>query len=348
MMPVNADVLSAVVQRNCHITDARHASNYSLCVYLLKMREYYRWEKGYPFGTAMPQDELGDWLSEREQLWETLEEQPYDPIPLEGGAVDPFDTATINAELLPQGYVYSGGLGHQATAHFFLGRLERHLRYEGFEVLIAADEYARDLTAPPALALGKTIFIRRESLKRMLWEKVQEWRWNRHANAMARALSYYDFDADLNRALEEMTRNELDAVTHHEIGEVRAGEHLDEAWGEMLLALPHSRTEIMARAVRDHLADALATLPWLLETRNEASLHFYMANLSAMRRELAPGLIRAYRRWLEHGDPAPIARIAEQGREHWLALARRMLALHARRGPDCVPEMDRLMEQARL
>jgi hypothetical protein len=348
MMPVNAESLSTVVQRNCHITDARHASNYSLCVYLLKMREYYRWEKGYPFDTAMPRDEIGDWLTQREQLWEMLEEQPYAPIPLQEREVDPFDTATINAELLPQGYVYSGGIGHRATAHFFLGRLERHLRFEGFEVLIAADEYARDLTAPPALALGKTIFIRRESLKRMLWEKVQEWRWNRYDNAMARALSYYDFDGDLDRGLEEMTRSELDAVTHHEIGEVRAGEHLGEAWGKMLLALPHSRAEIMARAVRDHLADALATLPRLLETRNEASLHFYMANLSAMRRELAPGFTRAYAKWLEHHELGPIARIAEQGREHWLALARRMLELYARRGTDCLPEMERLVESSHL
>jgi hypothetical protein len=165
---------------------------------------------------------------------------------------------------------------------------------------------------------------------------------------MARALSYYDFDEDLDRAPEEMTRNELDAVTHHEIGEVRAGEHLDEAWGEMLVALPHSRTEIMARAVRDHLADALVTLPRLLETRNEASLHFYMANLSAMRRVLTPGLTRTYHEWLERDDLAPMARIAEQGREHWLALARQMLELYARRGPDCLPEMEKRIEAARL
>ncbi|HSP01523.1 MAG TPA: hypothetical protein VLN90_08695, partial [Thioalkalivibrio sp.] len=31
------------VQRNCDIADARHAGNDTLCTYLLKMREFYRW-----------------------------------------------------------------------------------------------------------------------------------------------------------------------------------------------------------------------------------------------------------------------------------------------------------------
>ena len=34
--------LIQTVQRNCHIADARHAGDYTLCVYLLKMREFYR------------------------------------------------------------------------------------------------------------------------------------------------------------------------------------------------------------------------------------------------------------------------------------------------------------------
>jgi len=38
--------LQATVQRNCHISDARHAGQHSLCIFLLKMREYYRRESG--------------------------------------------------------------------------------------------------------------------------------------------------------------------------------------------------------------------------------------------------------------------------------------------------------------
>ena len=31
------------VQRNCHIADARHAREMTLCTYLLEMREFFRW-----------------------------------------------------------------------------------------------------------------------------------------------------------------------------------------------------------------------------------------------------------------------------------------------------------------
>ena len=43
----DVQALSAVVQRNCDISDARHARDFTMCVYLLRMREYYRWAKGY-------------------------------------------------------------------------------------------------------------------------------------------------------------------------------------------------------------------------------------------------------------------------------------------------------------
>ena len=265
------DSLCTAVQRNCNIADARHASDFTLCVYLLKMREYYRWEKGYSFDASMPREDLGSWLTAREHLWESLEKETYACLNIDGKMMDPFATEDINRSLLPRGYVYSAGIGQKAAPHFFLGELERKIEYQGFRVVVAAKECARDLTAPPAMALQNTIFIRRESLQRMIWEKFQEWRWNKIENAMSRALSFYPFEKDLEQALTKMTDNELQAVTLHEIGEIMAGKQLGDAWGEMLTSLPRSRAEIMARAVRDHLADALSTLPGLLQENRVAS-----------------------------------------------------------------------------
>ena len=45
--------LAAAVQTNCHIADARHAADMTLCIYLLQMREFHRWERGLPFGAAL-------------------------------------------------------------------------------------------------------------------------------------------------------------------------------------------------------------------------------------------------------------------------------------------------------
>ena len=159
-------------------------------------------------------------------------------------------------------------------------------------------EYARDLTAPPAMTCGDTIFLRRESLRRLLWEKLESWRWNRPDNALGRAFACYDFEGALDDSLDAMTDREIQAVLLHEQGEYEVGCRFGEAWNRMLLDLIQTPAEIMARAVRDHLADCLVTLPALAETGDAPSLHFYLGNLSHMRRAIFPALEAAYDDWL--------------------------------------------------
>jgi hypothetical protein len=48
--PAALATLVQAVQTNCHIADARHAADLTLCTYLLQMREFYRWEQGLPLG----------------------------------------------------------------------------------------------------------------------------------------------------------------------------------------------------------------------------------------------------------------------------------------------------------
>ena len=125
MMLRHLPELAQAVQRNCDISDARHAGDYGMCTFLLKMREYYRWENELPFGRALPKDELGDWLKTREQQWDGIATEDFAPLPLASGEVDPFDTEAVNRELLPQGCVYSAGYGRFQKPMFFLGRLLR-------------------------------------------------------------------------------------------------------------------------------------------------------------------------------------------------------------------------------
>ncbi len=166
--------LGDVVQHNCHISDALHARNYSLCIYLLKMREFYRWEQGFAFRDHLPKGPLGEWLTSREQLWETLEEEEYRSLRMNHLEFGPFDNQSINDRLQTEGLVYSGGYCG-AKPHFFLAELEKRVEDEGATVFVAGRELAREITAPPALSLGETIFLRRESLSRMIWEKLEEW-----------------------------------------------------------------------------------------------------------------------------------------------------------------------------
>lgn len=332
-MDTHLQALSAAVQHNCDIADAQHARNFTLCTYLLKMRELYRWEKGYPFQASLPKDELGDWMTRREQRWERLEEQPYAPIPIGDAAFNPFDTEAINRALLPSGLVYSGGIGGRSAPHFFLADLLSADQRDGFPVLVSNNEHARDLAAPPAMMLGGTVFVRRQSLRRMLWEKIEEWNWKKKGSAMARSLGHYNFEQDFSAALEQMTDAETEAVILHEIGECHAGIQLGPDWSDMLAAISASRAQLVARAVRDHIADCAITLPRLLERNHTASLHFYFANFTGMRRSIFPELNEAYRRWTENGQLAALEKEVVTGKERWTATALKMLESY-RQAPD--------------
>ncbi|MEJ2622672.1 MAG: hypothetical protein P8163_21250 [Candidatus Thiodiazotropha sp.] len=57
--------LCCTVQRNCHISDARHGTDYGLCTYLLKMREYYRWENGLDYQASLTNESA--WSDVRSQ-----------------------------------------------------------------------------------------------------------------------------------------------------------------------------------------------------------------------------------------------------------------------------------------
>ena len=323
----NLPELARVVQRNCDISDARHAGDYGLCTFLLKMREYYRWEQDLPFTRSLPKDELGEWLKAREQAWDRIEAEAFAPLPLAGGALDPFEAMQANRELLPRGGVYGAGYGRMGKPVFFLGVLLRIEEREGLRVWVSSCEYARELAAPPAMLQGRTIFVRLESVRRYLWERIEEWQWRKQGGAMARALAEYEFLADPERALARMAENEAESMILHEIGEARAGELLGEAWGRAALEVSGTRAEIALRAVRDLLADCLSTLPALLARGNAPALHFHFATFDAPRRQMFPEAPEAYEAYACGGDARPLQRVAQEGAERWLETARGLLAL---------------------
>ncbi len=343
---LNLGQLVNTVQKNCHISDARHAGDFTLCIFLLKMREFFRWENDIPLTLALPKEEVGAWLQEREGLWSDLESNSFESLPLEGRHLDPFDADTVNRELIPQGYVYSGGYGRFSKPHFFLGSLLKKEKRAGYTIYISSCEYARDLEAPPAMLQDKTIYVRQESVRRFLWEKIEEWRWNRKNQAMERALDCYAFDLDADSALARMTENETEAMILHELGEGLAGEKLGHEWHKMLTAFSRSKAEIVIRAVRDILADCLSTLPALLAANNTASLHFYFANFTGMRKHLFPDAINAYQRWVMEMDTSALRKLVDEGQRRWLDTARTLLALYRDKGKDASAAIENLLEPA--
>jgi len=311
------------VRNNCHIADARFAGDNTMCVFLLQMREYYRWEHHLPFSSDLPREAVSHWLSAREALWETLEENTFEPLPISGQRIDPFDNSAANRALTPHGYVYSGGYGNLHKPHFFLADLERSERYDDCTVWVSGHEHARDLIAPPAMMLDNTIYIRLESVRRYLWEKIEEARWSKHNLAMKRAIAAYDF-SDLNAGLDTMADCESRTMILHERGEILAGRELGSAWEALLGHHGRTRVEILLRAIRDIIADCLSTLPALIDDANWPSLHFYFGTFGGMRAELYPELKTAYRRAADRQDLAPLRDRLGTDTPGWLSLARRI------------------------
>jgi hypothetical protein len=339
----NLGQVVATVQKNCHISDAQYAGDYTLCIFLLKMREFYRWENQIPFTGNLPREEVGRWMQEREQMWEGLESSRFQPLALGERTVDPFEAADINRELVPQGYVYSAGYGRFNKPHFFLGALQRKEQRGDVTVYVSTCEYARDLVAPPAMMLNNVVYLRQESLRRFLWERIEEWRWNGNNDAMTRATEGYGFERDTEAALDRMTGNETESAILHELGEALAEKQLGEAWPRMLAELSRSKAEIMARAVRDILADNLSTLPRLLERENLPALHFYFANFSGMRRHLFPEAHTAYQRWVE-GESRALERLVSGHSQRWLDMAHQLIALHKQHGSEAGVWIENLLD----
>jgi hypothetical protein len=324
----NLPRLVETVQVNCNIADARHAREMTMCNYLLGMRDFYRWEQEIPLADELRREDLGAWIAGREALWGGLEGDVFRPLPLADETSDPFDIAHVNRFLVPHDLVYGGGYGRWGKPHFFLGELLRREERHGLAVLVSGCEHARDMLAPPAAMRDGTIFLREDALRRWLWEKVEVWAVRKTDGALKSALDCYAFTADAGAALQRMAAQETETLILHEVGEAMAEPLLGATWRKMLASLTSPRAEILARAVRDNLADCLSTLPALIERGAGCSIHFYFANYDGMRRSLFPFLAAGYARWRETGNPTALQAALASGRRHWLEVARALLAAH--------------------
>ncbi len=318
--------LTATVQLNCHVTDARHARNMTLCTYLLEMRELYRWENHVPLGMPLPRAEIGAWIARREALWESLADADYGPLTLEGNEVDPWDAEAVNRAISAHGLVYGAGVGRFGKPHFFLAELERAETREGLRILVAGRELARDLSSVPAALREGTVSVRLESLARVLWERAEAWALKRPDGALKAALDAHGFAEGDAVAFRRMAATEAETLILHELGEREAGSMLGPGWEAMLAACSRRRAEVFARAARDHLADCLVTLPVLLERGAQAPIHFWFAGLDGMRRALFPRIVDAYAAWRDGDDAQALRSAIDAGRAHWRSVCESTLA----------------------
>lgn len=322
------DTLLQAVRQNCSIADARGAADYTLCVYLMKMREYYRWHMQIDYEKALDSSELGQWIRQAEIQWDLIEETQLTPIPLPGGKTDPFDSNAINQAITDQKLVYSAGYGQGGKPHFFLAQLQNSFERQSFRVFISNEEYARDLVSPIAMTQGDTIYIRQQALERLLWEKSLEISWNAAKTPMARCLCNWDFATEPESSMRQAATHLQSVLIDHEIGEFMTGKHLGKDWESMLLQHLGSRLELQLRAVRDTVADLLSTLPHLIEAADPVKIHFYMGLLSPLRKIMLADLIKAYEEWLDTENLNTMNEFVQQAVPEWLSFAEELVAIN--------------------
>jgi hypothetical protein len=327
----------AAVQASCDAADARHAADLPLCTYLLQMREFYRWEAGRPFGASLSRDEVGAWIAEREALWDRVQDEPYRPPIIGGTAFDPFDTRGINAALAPHGLLYGAGLVGAQRPVFFVAALHDRQDRDGVEVVVAGRELARGLLALPAALADEhglpQIVLRRDALARWCWQRYEAFTLRpAAAGAFAAVVRALGLDRGFDAALPRWLDLQAELALLHELGELQVGRRLGPGWGDMLLALPTRRGELLARALRDQLADLGHTLPVLLERGEELALHAWFAAYDGHREQLFPGLAGAYGAWRGGDGGAALRAACAVGLSHFEQLADELLARHAQGG----------------
>ena len=301
-----------------------------MCVYLLRMREYYRWLHDIPLGMRLSTDVVRDWVTTREMHWDDIEEDDYQPLLIAGNRIDPFESTAVNAALQGKGLVYSAGIGRMGQPQFVLARHIATTYPDNHTICVETGvENARDIITQPAMAIGNTVIIRHDCISRLLWQMIEEWQTSQTPGPVARIAEHYNLAGNKypEQAILAATEDLCNVFRAHEYGELEAGRLLGESWHNMAAKLIGTRGELYVRAVRDLLADSLCTLPMILEQDAAHYLDFWLAGIQGVRLQLLDNTILDQMRKTDCNNKrfALLALLQTSAASHWQAVAGSML-----------------------
>jgi hypothetical protein len=325
------DSIVRQVNRNCRISDSSHAGSYSICDLAMRLRDLYKWEKDLDPWVEDESSKVLAWIGEQEEVWDNLAEEDFRSISISGREYDPLDEQQINRILAPHGFYYGAGYVHRLKPSFFLAVLEEKKWIENQPVFILGHELARDLVTIPALSRDGSVIIRKASAKVFFWDQIFYVK-KSGRQALRFALGKYGVGEDLpalrphlNRILE----GELNRYIYHELGEIRDHEFDRDIWREIIAGFPYTPIELVARCIKDLLADTgeHGTLPHILKNRKEGMLGFYVAFLGSLTREIFPEILDAFDVFTERRNWEVIERAISEGNSTARRLARKISAV---------------------
>jgi hypothetical protein len=318
---VDAHALSRQVRQNCTISDARFAGLYSVCELVMRLRDLYKWEHSLAPHEEHDASKILDWIGRKEAVWEDLQESDFNDLVIDGQRIDPFDTEKINRLIEPLGLFYGAGYAQRLKPSFLLARIEKKSDIRGHAVVSLTSELARDLLTLPALTQDNTIVVRQSAVELYVWDQMlyvsQSGQPYFRFGLSACGISEKDFGV-LRRCLPKVITVQQETFLYHEIGELMDTYFDRRLWRDIIAALPHTRTELLARSVKDILADTCpdGTLHRIVRLRNAAALGFYAAFLDGLRKKLFPEIRTAITCFMRDGD--------------WLAVVTMISVVHER------------------
>ena len=337
--------LRVQIQANCHRSDARFSGSFSLCGLLLRLRDYYKWEQGLPPWGEADTPRVLSWIEAREELWDRLTEEELKHLTWRGRNLDPFDSDGINTDLARQGWYYCSGYAAFLKPSFFLGRVYQRESLNGFEVVYLDNEIARDLFTVPAMTRDSVILARLRPLAAYVWDSILHAGASRR-KAMDMALAVYGLSRpDLSKPaptwaprLTAMLKREIEPFVRHEYGEATDQTFPRKQWQTIISGYPHTRIELMARTIKDLLADTgdKGRLKFIIENGRVGSLGVFLAQLDGMPARLFPEIQPAFDRFLRNKDWREIETARLKARDRAQAMACDLLELLDRsKGDQC-------------
>lgn len=299
--------LKEQIKYNCNVSDAKFWGFYSICGLLLRMRELYRSEKGMEFYESIAMEDISPWIGERDELWHNLANAELKSIEIEKRSFLPFNVEDINTILSEKYMLYGAGFGRHMKPNFFLAQRIEMRSTDHYDLHIAGKEYVRDIDTAPAMVQGRHIYVRRERVKGLLWEKYYEMMSKKYTGLLDYAFGHFDIertgteltdiDAKIDTAVEKVT----EMIILHEVGEVMEDRDID-GWLELLGTFNGSREEYLLRAVKDVLSDCSdhGPLQSMINSRDEGMLGFYAALLTGLHKTVFPELMNTLQSFIEN------------------------------------------------
>ena len=327
------EALTRQVLHNCDISDAQHAGLYSTCGLALRLRDLFKWEHRLNPWEEKDTSEILDWIGEKEALWEKLADAKHTNIAFQGKLYDLYDTSAINVILEPRGLFYGAGFAFSLKPSFFLAEIENKHQINGYTVYALGRELARDLLTLPALSQEQQILLRTDSARMFLWDQMVYIKKSGRP-ALRFALEHCGLKEPAAEAMRQhlptILAAQKDNYIYHEIGELSDATFDPKTWRELIAAFPHSPVELLARALKDLLADThpSGTLHHLIENQKLAGLGFYTAFLDGMLKELFPQLRKAFIDFTKTGNWRIIKDAAITGHQHAKNVAAEMVELY--------------------